>query len=249
MALYAAMTFWLMFIVLAARGVHQLWAGMVKPRAIHIILLPGTLVAQLGHVLGLLITGATVNNTALVKNESGEPATTQDAKPRIPVIGPMVIGMLPLMACAAAIFVVARNLGQSLLAGLDNHRIADQLPTTAAGAWQMVRDHVTIVEALVNAAAAALPGTWHLWLFIYLMICLTVRMAPFPGNFRGSLGAIIVLGLLTALIALVWPAVPRYVESGWPVLSLAVPTLTFLLILSALIRGAVGLGKLIARNE
>ncbi|MBN1513099.1 MAG: hypothetical protein JXB13_13880, partial [Phycisphaerae bacterium] len=71
--LYVAMTFWLLVIVFLAWGVHQIWSGMVKPRTVNSILLPGTLVAQLGHVLGLLVTGATVSNTTLYKDdESGE---------------------------------------------------------------------------------------------------------------------------------------------------------------------------------
>ena len=63
--LFAAMTFWLVTAVLSAWGVQQLWRGMVAPRVVNAVLLPGTLVAQLGHVLGLLITGATVNNATL----------------------------------------------------------------------------------------------------------------------------------------------------------------------------------------
>ena len=66
---YAAFTFWLLVIVLTAWGVHRLWSGMVKPKVLNTVLLPGTLVAQIGHVLGLLVTGATVTNTTLYKKD------------------------------------------------------------------------------------------------------------------------------------------------------------------------------------
>ncbi|MCH8310314.1 MAG: hypothetical protein IIB17_07450, partial [Chloroflexi bacterium] len=49
--LYIALTFWLVVIVLTAWGVRELWGGMIKPKIINTILLPGTLVAQVGHVL------------------------------------------------------------------------------------------------------------------------------------------------------------------------------------------------------
>ena len=95
--LYLAATFWLLVIVLTAGGIHALWSTMMKPRVVNSLLLPGTLVAQLGHVLGLLVTGATVTGTTLYKDDgSGAPETTQDAKPRIPILGPVLIGMLPL---------------------------------------------------------------------------------------------------------------------------------------------------------
>ena len=51
--LYLALTFWLLVIVLTAWGVERLWSGMVRPKILNTVLLPGTLVAQIGLVLGL----------------------------------------------------------------------------------------------------------------------------------------------------------------------------------------------------
>ena len=110
--LYATLTFWLLVAVLTAWGVHHLWSGLLRPRTVNSILLPGTLAAQLGHVAGLLVTGATVTNTTLYKDDdSGAPEMTNDPKPRIPVVGSLIIGMLPLLSCALAIFFVTRYLG------------------------------------------------------------------------------------------------------------------------------------------
>src|SRR3989304_852994 len=99
--LYVAMTFWLLVCVLAAWGVHRLWCAIVPVRVLNALLLPGTLVALLGHILGLLVTGATVRTATLYKDGSGDPETTTHPKPRIPVIGPAIIGMLPLLACGS----------------------------------------------------------------------------------------------------------------------------------------------------
>ncbi len=246
--LFLTMTFWLLIVVLAAWGVRTLWSGMVKPRVLNIVLLPGTLVAQLGHVLGLLVTGATVTNTALYQNESGEPGTTQNPKPRIPIVGPMIIGMLPLVACAAAILIAARFFGQQIVASLGDQHPPVTLPTTMAGVWQLLHEQLTMMEGLVGVVVAALPGTWRLWLFTYLVICLAVRMAPFPGTVRGSLGAIVALGVLASAIGMVSDLPAGLVESGWGMLSLTVPTLLLLLLVSAVVRGAVSLSKLIAAN-
>lgn len=247
--LYVAMTFWLLVIVLSAWGVHRLWSSLMKPRVVNTLLLPGTLVAQLGHVLGLLVTGATVSNTTLYKDDdSGDPETTQDPRPRIPVIGPVIIGMLPLLACACAIFFVARYFGQSVIPGVAVQAVSKTLPTTLPGWWQLMRDLVSLVESMVEATSHALPGTWTLWAFIYLLICLTVRMAPFPGNFRGSLGAIVLLGVIAAIISSFMDSLPTYIEAGWIVLTLTVGTLALLLLVSATIRGLVALGKLLAQN-
>ncbi len=248
--LYAAMTFWLLTSVLCAWGVHSLWSGMVKPRAVNIVLLPGTLVAQLGHVLALLITGATVTGTSLVKDdETGEPGTTQNADTRVPVIGPLALGLLPLLACAVAIFFVARSMGSTVLDGIIDQPIAVTLPVSVSQVWPFLRDDVTLVERLVDATTANAAGGWPFWVFLYLMVCLTVRMAPFPGSLRGSLGAIVLMGLLAAGLGALTDSVPGLIHRGWPVLTLTVATLLLLLTFSAAIRGCVGLVRMLIHNQ
>ncbi len=248
--LYVAMTFWLLVIVFLAWGVHQLWSGMIKPRTVNSILLPGTLVAQLGHVLGLLVTGATVSNTTLYKDdESGEPETTKDAKPRIPVVGPVIIGLLPLLACAVAIFFVARYLGTGMMNDLTQQSAAEALPRTLTGVWHLLREQITLAENALNAALNADSNRWQSWLFIYLIICLTVRMAPFPGTMRGSLGAILLLGLGCWVCGLIVPATGDTIRDGWGVLSASVGALSFLLLASLAVRGVVSLIKLLAANK
>ncbi|HSW46259.1 MAG TPA: hypothetical protein VLM89_11885, partial [Phycisphaerae bacterium] len=113
---YAAITFWLLVIVFSALGVHRLWSGLVQPKVVNTVLLPGTLVATLGHILGLLITGGTVENTSLIKDdESGEPQTGKDPKPRVPIFGAVIIALLPLIGCAIAIFAVSHYIGSPIL--------------------------------------------------------------------------------------------------------------------------------------
>lgn len=247
--IYAAMTFWLLVVVLTAWGVHRLWGQMIKPKVFNTMLLPGTLVAQLGHVIGLLVTGATISNTTLIKDdESGEPETTQNPKPRIPVVGPVVIGMLPILACAAALYLVAGKLGGSVVRGIGTAVIGPTLPTTMSGFWQLLRDQISLVESIAGALARADLTSGITWLFVYLLICLTVRMAPFRGYLRGSLGAIVVLGIAAAAVASLFGVADPRIQNAWAVLSLAVGTLNLLLITSLIVRGAVGLTRIL-RSE
>ena len=247
--LYAAMTVWLLVIVLAAWGVHQLWSGLVKPRVVNMVLLPGTLVAQLGHVLGLLVTGGTVNDTTLYKDdETAAPEQTRDPKPRVPVIGPVVVGLLPILACATAIYFTARYLGEAVVPEMNRETVASALPSTLPGFWELLRNSITLAEITLAAAVQSDFANWHVWLFLYLLICLTVRMAPFRGNLRGSLGAILVLGLITFAVSRLATSTPDRIASGWAVLSLSVGTLLVLLLFSLLVRGGVGLFKLLAGN-
>ena len=235
------MTFWLLVIVLTAWGVSRLWGDMIKPKAFNTLLLPGTLMAQIGHVIGLLVTGATISNTTLIKDdESGAPETTADPRPRIPIIGPVVIGILPLLSCALGIFLVARYLSNPLPASLPGV-VSNRLPISLPGWWELVRNLVTLVEATFAAVTASDFSIWRTWLFGYLLVCMAIRMAPFPGYLRGSLGAIVVLGVGASLLASLFAVEDPRVQSGWVVLNLTVATLMLLLVSSLIIRGVVGL--------
>lgn len=246
---YIALTFWLLIIVLTAWGVHQLWSGMVKPKVLNTLLLPGTLVALIGHVLGLLITGATITNTTLYKNdESGAPENTPHPDPKIPVLGPVIIGLLPLLACAIAIYFVARAFGGSILGGLSGIGVAPDLPVSIAAYWDLLRALVSLVEGFVASIARADLARWQTWMFIYLLVCLAVRCAPFPGNLRGALGAIVVLGVAGATLQAFAAVDDLRVRNAWAVLNLTLAALLLLLLISLLIRGTIGLIQLL-RSE
>ncbi len=250
---YAAMTFWLVVTVFTAVGVHRLWSGLIQPKVVNSILLPGTLVAQLGHILGLLVTGGTVNDTTLIKDDdSGEPQTGSDAKPRIPIIGPVIIAMLPLLACGGAIYAVSQYLGQDILGRMQQEALPRRLPTTLDAFWPMLRDCVTLVERLVAATRASRFDDWRTPAFIYLVICLTVRMAPLPGSLRGAIGAILVLGVAAALLGMAWSTKdgsPGLLDRSWPLLTFSVASLLFLLMVSLMVRGGVGLIKILFGQE
>ncbi len=248
--LYAALTLWLLVIVFSAWGVHWLWSRMIKPRAVNTVLLPGTLIAQLGHVLGLLITGNSVRNTSLMgDDEKGEPTTDSPDKQRIPIVGPVVVGLLPLVACAACLYLAAETLGRGVLVAGASAEVPQALPGTLAGIWELLRTSITVTENMLNAILASDLLNWANVLFLYLAVCLTVRMTPFEGNRRGAVGAILLSGLVIGLVASLISAVKGAVLNSWSTLSFAVGMLLFLLLVSLLISGVVGLVRILARNE
>lgn len=239
--LYAATTLWLMVIVFTAWGIHRIWCSLGPPKVINALLLPGTLVAAVGYIVGLLVSGGTVNNTALIRDdESGEPQTDANPQPRIPVIGPILMAMLPMLACATAIYFATVYLGSSIVARVSAHTVPDTVPLSIAGVWSLLRECITITESLVNAVAASDLRQWPIWLFIYLTICLTVRMGPLPDTTRGAVGAILILGPVSALIGTRTDVGRQFIQSGWPILSFSVATLFFLMLVTLIVRGAVG---------
>jgi hypothetical protein len=253
MALYAALTVWLLVIIFSAWGVHQIWSRLIKPRVVNSLLLPGTLVAQLGHVLGLLLSGNSVHNTRLMgEDDKGAPQSDASEPARLPIVGPILVGLLPLVACGGGLYLAARLWGGGVLANTSGRmllQVPQTLPTTLAGVWELLRGGITLVEDLLNAILNSDLPNWPTVLFLYLAVCLTVRMAPFEGNRRGAIGAIFLAAVLIAVLASLLPAAREFVLSGWPVLSFAVGMLLFLLMVSLLVSGVVGFIRILAKNK
>lgn len=251
--LYAALTFWLLVISFCAWGVHAIWSGLIKPRVVNGVLLPGTLIAQLGHVLGLLITGNAVQNTALMSDDKkGEPQVATPETPKIPVLSSILIGLLPLVACATALYFVSRWWGQGVFAALPEggaFALPTALPGSLASVWDLLHRGIALVEMLVNAIIDSNLPNWATVIFLYLAICLTVRMAPFEGNRRGALGAIVLAGLVIGVLGTLTGRVQEFVISCWPILTFGVAMLLFLLLVSLAVAGIVGLVRILARNE
>ncbi len=250
--LYATLTFWLLVIVFSAWGVHSLWSRMVKPRVVNTVLLPGTLVAQLGHVLGLLVTGNSVQNTSLMgEEEDGSPQSETPETPKVPIVSPILIALLPLAACSACLYAAARFWGGPVVGTLDGSASAalpQALPTTLPAMWELLRTSVTIVESTLNAVLRADLTQWQTLLFLYLAICLTVRMTPFEGSRRGAIGAIVLSGLTVGILASMLAPVGEFVQRTWPIVSFATATLLFLLLLSLVVTGVVGFVKVMVKN-
>lgn len=247
--IYAATSVWLTLIVFMAWSVQNLWQGVVKARTINGILLPGTLIAQLGHVIGLLITGATVNNTALVgDNDRGEPSTQPGFKPKIPFVGPILVALLPIVALGGAIFLLIVRLGRPLLEQMPPDALAMELPRTLTAFWDQLRALITLAQVTLEAVGAMHTNWWATGLFTYLMICFTVRMAPVPGNVRGHVGAIAALGCSAALAATLSPQPLQIIHDAWPILSLTMGWLLLLMLASLTARGIVETVLMIARS-
>ncbi len=247
--LFLSASIWVLIIVVLAWAVDYQWSRMLKPRYVNIALLPGTLVATLGRVVGLLITGAKINNTALMGDDDrGAPLSDAGYEPKIPVFGPMLIGFLPLLACGTAIYLVVNLLGDPIAQKVPVEKIAAETPQSLEAFWSQSRSLIDLAEATSQAIRSADYDRWETWAFAYLLICLTVRAAPFPGNVKGHFAAILTAGGLVWLASTLSPAPGAMIEQSWPVLAVTIGWLLLLLIVSLVARGAFEIAKGLARG-
>lgn len=248
--IYAATCVWLLLIVLLAWGVDRVWSGLAKPRTLQTILFPGTVIVQLGRIVGLLITGAKVVQVKLPEGDGASPkGQGADWKPKLPFIGPLVVALLPMFLLGVVIAIVSLRLGHSILIRLPADQISTAVPTTLTAFWDQLRALITLCQGTLDAFRASESDTWKIALFVYLLASLTVRLAPLPGNVRGHLGAIVILAIAAALAGTVVDWLPGLIQRAWPLLALAVGWLLLLLIVSLLVSAVVRSAKVILKAD
>jgi hypothetical protein len=117
---------------------------------------------------------------------------------------------------------------------------------TLAGAWGFLRGTVDLMQSSLSAALRSNLLDWRYWLFLYLLICLTLRLAPGRAALRPTLLALLLTGVVIAIVGAIVPQAQALLHSGWPVLSLVVATNLLLLVLTLLARGTVELVRVLS---
>ncbi len=248
--IYAAASFWMLVFIMMAWGVEHLWRSQAQTKTLNAIFFPGTVVAQLGRIVGLLITGATVAPGAPGAGKGGdEGRPAPDWQPKLPVLGPLLVALFPMAALSAVLYLVIRHLGPAIVSQLPVDQIPPALPLSLSAFWEQLRKLITLSEGTLNAVRTADGSSWQVLLFVYLMICLTIRMAPFPGNVRGHLGAVVLLGIAAALAGTIWPTLPQVILSAWPLLALSIGWLLLMLLVSLLACGVIQSARMILHSE
>ncbi len=238
--MYAAFAFWSIVAIFAARTVYSLLGRVMPPKVLNYALLPGTLVAQIGHHLALLVTGGTVNASRLANDSTGEPEIQADAKPRIPVLGPMLVAVVPIFLCglallSAADFFSAKGMMREVSA------LPQSLPQTLDGFWDRIRAVINALDGAGTMWRHANWDLWRTWLFAYLTICLTIRMSPLSADLRPALLGVAMFGVLAWLAGMFSPQPAEKMLQFWPNLSFLVSNLLLILLIGLAAGAALGI--------
>ena len=227
--LYAAFVFWSIVAIFAARAVYGLLGRVMPPKVLNYALLPGTLVAQIGHHVALLVTGGTVNASRLANESTGEPEIQADGKPRVPVLGPVLVAVVPIFLCGLALLFAAEYFSvKSMMREVAT--LPQSLPRSLDGFWVRLRAVVDAVNGAESMWTRANWDLWRTWLFAYLTICLTIRMSPMSTDLRPALLGVAMFGVIGWLIGMFTPQLQTRLEQFWPNLSFLVSNLLLILL-------------------
>lgn len=249
---YVALVVWICLIIFAGMGVYSLLSRLIPPRWLNWLLLPGTIISEMAYIFGCLITGGEVRSKILPSKGEGKKAPgagtaapPTDAKHAGKFAGPMVASMIAIVACGIAVLAANATLSvKSLTAGLPE--LPSQLPQSWNGFWDLLRYQITLLEATTETLRRLTWSNWRVSTFVYLTVCLAVRLAPARRPIRPTLAATVVIATLAAIVAAVSSRFAYVLSDIWPLVTYVWAMLLFLLAATLVLTAIVTLVRLIA---
>jgi len=262
--IYATFTLWLVLTVFMGIGVYRMWASLGKPAWVNWALLPGTLVAQMAYIFGCLITGGEIKSARLVpeKGDGGGGAPKTSDSPRLKVIGPLVSSLMVLVACGASILAVHKALGKPVMERFSGEsssifsystsskaELPKDLPRTWDAGWDLVGQQVQLIKHTCETWWDLEWANWRVALFVYLAICLAVRLGPVNQPIRPILGAVCAIAGVIAIIGAMNKDFADLMNDIWPLLTYVWASLLTLLTGTLAVLGTVSLWRILTGKD
>jgi len=183
-------------VMLVSMALDFLWAQAMPVRVFYYILkAPGVIIHECAHVLGCLITGASIKKVVLFSREGGSVMYTS---PKIPYLGDVVISTAPLfcipLVLAGCAWVFSRYLGCAL----------PPLPYGVGSMETVIATGSGIVEMFTRNLFVRF-NAWFL-LYLYLTLSLVLSVAPSSQDLRNAAIGICIITL--AGIVILWSGIP-----------------------------------------
>lgn len=268
--IYAAFSVYLFGILFAGMGIYRLWAGMLKPRWVGWALLPGTVVSEMAYIFGCLITGGEVRRAKLMDGRNGssrrrsrkssaedEAEPTTETAPKFRFIGPVVAAFVCIVACGAGIVIAHTLLGEPVIEEfvrggglLRTAALPKSLPKSADVFWGQVEDHVRLLRRMSATWTEVDWLDWRVPVFVYLTVCLSIRLGPVRRSLRSTLVAVVALAGIIALLGVAWERFDDLMKGDlWSLVTYIWSLVMFLLCVTLIIRGAVALALALAEKD
>jgi hypothetical protein len=243
------LTLWLFLILFAGAGVYKLLGRIGKPIWADWLLLPGTIVSEMAFIFGCLITGGEIRRAKLITTDhqlGPKMVKGSESVPRLKIVGPIVSAMSAIIGCMAVLVLVHNLLDSPVISDFVGHTLVPpgpeaalpkDLPTSWDRFWGDITDQVLLLRRMGATLGQADWLNWRVLLFVYLTLCLSVRLAPVSRPMRPTLAAGIVVAALIALIGAVSETFSDLVHDVWPLLTYVWASLLMMLCLVLLVEG------------
>jgi len=166
-------------------GIKKLWSKYLKSKVLKTFLFPGTVVHDLSHALLCLVTGTTIKDLNIFKQEDGG---LQYDKPKVPILFDFFIATAPIFGCASAIVLISLVLGNPIRV---DETLSKEVTFSIKAVFDYAKDFLDVIWLTLNEFRDRGFRTISSTIFIITSIIFTVSMAPHKGDIK-----YIVLGFL-----------------------------------------------------
>jgi hypothetical protein len=258
--IYAAFVLWLFLILGMGVGVYRLCSQLVRPTRVNWAILPGTIVSEMAYTFGGLIThvfrnvltGGELKRDKLIDGGSSRKSRSGSKdKSKSRAFGSVLASLVSIATCAAAIVAAQWLLGRHVMEKFTevwsrSGKLPEELPMTWPAFWGQLDRLVHLQRSTCEALVRLEWAQWQVTVFVYLSMCLAVRLTPVRGTARQTLAAMLAVAGIVALIAGLAPQAKGLVEQIWPLLTYVWTGLLTLLLMSLLLCGAVTVVRVLA---
>jgi len=158
------------------------------------IAFPGTVIHELSHLVGCLLTRTRVRDIRLfsprMEGDRFVLGSVSHDRPRGP-LSSFVIGTAPFWGGAAVLWLAAASL-------MPDTSAAVRLSLTAGGAESAGGAFITFI---IEMARALVEPDWRAWLVLYLLISIPTHLAPSSEDLRSAAWGIVSVSVGIALLA------------------------------------------------
>lgn len=152
----------------------KIWRKIFQGRGFSIILFPGVVLHELSHFFACIITFAKVKEVKLFSMKGGY---VRHKKPKLPIIGMLIISFAPLIGGVLFLHLIYNLVGLRLPELAFNLSFLESLQDIFLKNWQ----------------------NYIFWITIYLSVSVIITMIPSKKDFQNSFFGLFVLFLIIAL--------------------------------------------------
>ncbi|MEI6144664.1 MAG: hypothetical protein WCP91_03655 [Candidatus Berkelbacteria bacterium] len=146
-----------------------------------ILLAPGVIIHELAHGFACLFTGAKVSEMALFEKDGGH---VKHTRPKVPIIGPVIISLAPLIAGIVIIYFASKYLSTGDL-NIFKHGFTSKA---------VIATNSAIIKNLVHFSLRN-------WILLYIVISTAVTMVPSRQDFINAFLPLLLLILAFLIVS------------------------------------------------
>jgi len=256
MAIYVWFVIWMLLLLAMAAGVYALLVRLMPPTVVQWVLLPGTIVSEVAYMFGTLITGGEIRRRVLPGKEGGGTQAGGDAGGKPRAFGATVAAVLSIVAVVAALVgayklldepvikdFIGISIPQRALAPMDSLSKSgpSSLSEVSDTFWKQADNQVSLLRRLTGTLTDVDWFNWRVPLFVYLTLCLSIRIWPSRRPIRPTLLAVVILAAVIAVIGAIWNQFESLLNDLWPLLTYVWTSLLLALIFTLVATGVVAL--------